>query len=220
MADYYDRLESQLADLTERGAHRPRLVTRLTPRRFSGELVAAAAVALVALVVVAVFLSTVANQRPLGQARPTAAGHNGPVTIRNFAPDSVPLPAGRMVWHHRLKRQQAGNATGIVKVYNSSPNRHQISISASGLKPNVGTDMYAVWLLPAVRNPSFVLMQPNVPVLVGVIKPRVGSGGRLEAEGTLPHAGGLRDFELLITLEPSMSTRTLGRYVLEGPIAF
>jgi hypothetical protein len=77
-----------------------------------------------------------------------------------------------------------------------------------------------VWLLPAVRNPGFVLMEPNVPVLVGVIKPRVGSDGMLAAEATLPHAGGLRDFELLITLEPSTSTRTSGRYVLEGPIAF
>ena len=83
-----------------------------------------------------------------------------------------------------------------------------------------GTDTYAVWLFPAVRNPAFVLMQPNVPILVGVIKPPVGSRGMLAAKSVLPHARGLRDFELLITLEPSTSTKTLGRYVLEGSIAF
>ncbi|MGN6167904.1 MAG: hypothetical protein ACTHQQ_06995 [Solirubrobacteraceae bacterium] len=73
MADYYDRLETQLVDSTARGAHRRRRGFALPTRRFGFELVAVAASVLIVLVVAAALLS-------IGTARHGAQHHTPPAT--------------------------------------------------------------------------------------------------------------------------------------------
>ena len=57
MADYYDRVEAQLARLTERGAHRRLRTWRLALPRVTARYLAVAASVLVVVAVGAVFLS-------------------------------------------------------------------------------------------------------------------------------------------------------------------
>jgi hypothetical protein len=216
MPDYYDRVEAQLARLTERGAHRRRRAWRPALPRVNAQVVGVAAAMLVVVAVGAAFLSAGTRQQ---LPRHLGAGANGPALIRNFSPAPTPAPSGLLVASTNLTPVEAGKSpTGKVRVYGKPPNRYEISITASGLKPNARGDAYAVWLLPVVHTPSGTY-QPHGPELVGLISPSVGRDGKLAAEGLLPQdASG--NSEILITLEPTGSTKTPGRAVLHGPIAF
>ena len=216
MADYYDRVEAQLARLTEQGAHLRRRAWRLSLPRPTAQFVGVTAGMLVVVAVGAAFLTAGTTQR---LPRHVAAGGQGPAAIRNFSPAPTPAPSGLLVASTNLTPVEAGKSpTGKVRVYGKPPNRYDILITASGLKPNARGGAYAVWLLPVVHTPSGTY-QPHGPELVGLISPSVGRDGKLAAEGLLPQdASG--NSEILITLEPTGSTKTPGRAVLHGPISF
>jgi hypothetical protein len=129
---------------------------------------------------------------------------------------------GQMVCNTSLEPPGGGKSpSGTVVVNTRPPTRYVFSIIASGLKPNVGGSVYAVWLRPAVQTTSGVyrLIRSEPPEFVGLINPSVAGDGRLAAEGLLPQdANG--DYEVLITLEPNPSAKTTGRTVLQGDIAF
>jgi hypothetical protein len=218
MASYYDRLEAQLADATERGAPR-RFASRLAVPRLRADLVAVSLALAVCAVVAAVFIGAGASHRLQGHGPVGAAGL--PV-IRNYAPGKVPALSGQMVCDGALQALGGGKSpSGTVLVNTRPPTRYVFSVTASGLTPNVGRSVYAVWLLPAVRNTagSYQLIVPHKPELLGLVDPSVGGDGKLAAEGLLPQdVGGA--YEVLITLEPSPSARRPGRTVLQGDIAF
>jgi hypothetical protein len=106
----------------------------------------------------------------------------------------------------------AGRVNGV--------DEYRFSITASGLGPNTGGSVYAVWLLQAApRNGTagtFRLLEPRRPLFLGVIEPGVGGHGRLAAEGSVP-ADLLGDDDLLlIALQPHRTAATPGRTVLRG----
>jgi hypothetical protein len=83
--------------------------------------------------------------------------------------------------------------------------------------PIAPTDVYAVWLLPAVSagGTGYQLQGSAPPQLVGVIEPPVGTDGRLRVATLLPATvNGV--FKLLITMQPRSSPRTPGTTVLQG----
>ena len=216
MADYYDRLEAQLARLTEHGVHRRRSAWRLALRRPKARFVGVTAGMLVVVAVGAAFLTAGTTQR---LPHHVAAGGTGPSSIQNFAPASAPTlaPSDLLVDSTNLTPAETGkSATGKVSVYIKPPNRYEILITASGLKPNGPGDAYAVWLVPVVHTPSGSY-QPHGPELVGLISPSVGRDGKLAAEALLPQDASSSS-EILITLQPTRSTKAPGRTVLHGPI--
>ena len=74
MSDYYDRVEAQLAALTERGAHRRRRARIALPRlRFGGEWAAVAASLLIVVVVGAAILGIRASRRQGASSKHTVA---------------------------------------------------------------------------------------------------------------------------------------------------
>jgi hypothetical protein len=220
MADYYDRLEIQLAQLTASGAHRRRPRWRWpTVPRLRLELVAVAAAVLVVVAVGVVLLSAGTSHRPSHQ--PTTVTH-GPPLIHNYYPGPVPPPSGSLVCNADL--EPPGTPPGIERArhgmliaYNKPPIEFELTITATGLKPNAGGDVYALWVLPAVSLTSGgnQVIKPERPQLLGVIKPGVGSNGKLAAQGIAP-TNAPSDLELLVTLQPHGSVKRPGRVVLSG----
>lgn len=220
MADYYDRLEIQLAQLTASGAHRRRPRWRWpTVPRLRLELVAVAAAVLVVVAVGIVLLSAGTSHRPSHQ--PTTVTH-GPPVIHNYYPGPVPPPSGSLVCNADL--EPPGTPPGIQRArhgiffaYNKPPTGTEFTVTAAGLKPNVGGDVYAVWVLAAVSLTSGgnQVIKPERPQLLGVIKPGVGSSGKLAAQGIAP-TNAPSDMELLVTLQPHGSVKRPGRVVLSG----
>ena len=213
MADYYDRVEAQLARLTERGAHRRVRTWRLALPRVTLRYFGVAASALAVVVVGAVFLTAGTTYRvphhPVG-------GSKAPATIRNFSPAPAPAPSGLLMTSTGLTPATTANSPrGKVWVYGKPPNRSEISITASGLKPTRPGDAYAVWLLHVVDTPSGPY-HPDAPKLVGLISPSVGRDGKLAAEGLVPQDANGGAYEILITLQPAGSTKAPGRIVLHG----
>lgn len=219
MSDYYDRLGSQLADLTAHGAPR-RLRLGVVVPRLRPQMLALAVGVLVVLAVGAVFLSAGSVRRPVGSTKPAAP--NGPPVIHNYAPNKAPPLNGQLVCNTDLRAVGGGKSpSGVAFVDTKPPTQFEFSIIASHLSPNARGDVYAVWLLPAVQTASgaYQLISQGRPELVGFIKPVVGRDGKLAAEGVLPRdAGG--SYELLITVERNASAKTPGRAVLEGPVSF
>ena len=226
MADYYDRLEIQLAQLTASGAHRrrPRWRWPIVPR-LTLELVAVAAAVLVVVAVGVVLLTVGTSHRPSQQ--PTTVTH-GPPVIHNYYPGPVPPPSGSLVCNADLEppgtppgiqraRHGEACARGVVIAYNKPPTGTEFTATATGLKPNAGGDVYAVWVLAAVSLPSgaYQVIKPERPQLLGVIKPGVGTNGKLAAQGVAP-ANIPSDLELLVTLQPHGSVKRPGRVVLSG----
>ncbi len=215
MADYYDRLEAQLARLTEHGVHRRRSAWRLALPRPKARFVGVTAGMLVVVAVGAAFLTAGTTQR---LPHHVAAGGTGPSSIQNVAPAPTPAPSGLLVDSTNLTPAETGKSVaGKVWVYIKPPNRYEILITASGLKPNGPGDAYAVWLVPVVHTPSGSY-QPHGPELVGLISPSVGRDGKVAAEALLPQDASSSS-EILITLQPTRSTKAPGRTVLHGPIA-
>ena len=217
MAGYYDRLEAQLADATERGAVRRRFAPRLTVPRLRADLVVVSVALAVCVAVAAVFIGVGASRRSTSHGRPSAIGLP---MIRNYAPGTVPALSGQMECNTTLHSPGGGKSpTGTMQVNTRPPTRFVFSIAASGLKPNPRGDVYAVWLVPAVQTTSgsYEVIESAKPELIGLINPSVPRDGRLAAEGLMPQAAGGAD-EVLITLESVPLAKTPGRTVLEGDI--
>jgi hypothetical protein len=221
MADYYDRLEAQLSELTVRGAHQRGPVARLAPHGFrwrpapvrirAGGAVAALAV-LVVVAVSAVFLALGTGRQAHLSHHPASPGASGAVAIHNYWPGPVPPPAGPLVCNTTLTAQPgAGKSSGTAWVYNAPPSSFELRLSASGLTPNPAGKAYAVWIVQNKYAPHSVW-------LVGIVKPPVGGDGRLAVEGLIPPA--VVGNEVLITVQSSASVTHPGRAVLEGPIGY
>ena len=211
MADYYDRVEAQLARLTERGADRRLRTWRPALPRVTARYAAVAASVLVVVGVGAVFLSAGTTHRLPGHV---AGGANAPATIRNFSP--APAPSGLLVTSTYLTPADGGKSpTGNASVYDKPPNRYELSITASGLTPTPSGDVYAVWLTQVVDTASGTY-HPHPPELVGLISPSVGRDGKLAAASLLPQDANGGAYEILITLQPAGSTEAPGRPVLRG----
>ena len=219
MIDYYDRLETQLAELTAKGAHRRRRMWRggLPPMRLG--LVAVVAAVLLVVAVGAVLLSAGTSHRPSHQV--TTVRH-GPPVVHNYYPGALPPPSGQLICNADLEPPGPRLASSAGGMAWSSPTTSlqpgtEITITATGLNPNAGGDVYAVWLLPAVSIPSggYQVIKPETPQLLGVIKPGVGSSGKLAAQGVAP--GNVPPvLELVLTRQPQGSLNRLGRIVLSG----
>ena len=213
MADYYDRVETQLARLTERGAHRRLRAWRLALPRVTARYLAVAASVLVVVGVGAVFLTAGTTHRLPGHV---AGGATAPASLRNFSPASAPAPSGLLITSTDLTPADGGKSpTGKASVYTRPPNRYELSITASGLAPNPSGDVYAVWLSQVVDTASGTY-HPHAPELVGVIRPSVGRDGKLAAESLVPQDANGGAYEILITLQPAGSTKAPGRTVLRG----
>jgi hypothetical protein len=219
MAGYYDRLEAQLADATERGAPRRRFAPRPSGPRLRTDLVAVSLALAACVVVVVVFLGLGARHRP---AEHVGTHGLGLTVIRNYAPAKLPALSGQMVCDTTLQPPGGAKSPSATMVVNTRPpTRYVFSITASGLKPNVGGSVYAVWLRPAVLTStgSYQVIKYDRPEFIGLIKPSVAGDGRVAAEGLLPQAAG-GAYEVVITLQPDPSAKTPGRTVLQGDISF
>ena len=209
MNDYYDRLEAQLAGLTERGAHRRWLARHPLVRPISADSIALGVAALLVVGIGAIFLSVRTQPRPA--ARTQHVGTNGlpPAIVHNFSPTTMPALLGNIVCRPDLQPPSGRRSpSGAARIYEYHGG-FRLWIRASGLKPNARHDAYAVWLDGG----------PKGPRLVGVIRPSVGPDGQLAAEAPLP-AGAARYFLLLITRETGAPTARPGPTVLEGFMAF
>lgn len=211
MADYYDRVEAQLARLTERGAHRRPRTWRLALPSVTARYLAVAASVLVVIAVGAVFLSAGTTHR---LPRHVAGGANAPATIRTFSP--APAPSGLLVTSTKLTPADGGKfPTGKASVYDKPPNRYELLITASGLTPTPPGDVYAVWLTQVVDTASGTY-HPHAPELIGLIRPSLVRDGRIAAESLLPQDANGGAYEILITLQPAGLTKAPGRTVLHG----
>lgn len=221
MADYYDRLEVQLAALTERGAHRRRRhVLGLPVFRILTERVALAASALIVAAVAALVLAAGASHR--APRHVPAVGGGGPAVLRNIYPAPLPPPSGRLVCDSPMTAPGGGTTpSGEAGFYAVPPTRTEMFLTARGLRPIGAGDVYAVWVLPAVQTASggYQLQSSAPPELVGVIVPSVGTDGRLRVATLLPpKVNGV--YKLLITIQPHSSIRVPGAIALQGFINF
>jgi hypothetical protein len=221
MADYYDRLEAQLAALTERGAHRHRrLVLGLPVFRILTERVALAASALIVVAVAAAVLAAGAGHH--APRHVPAVRHGGPAVLRSIYPAPLPAPPGQLVCDSPIKAPTGGTpSSGEARFYAVPPTRTEMFLTARGLRPIGAGDVYAVWVLPAVQTLSggYQLQSSAPPELVGVIAPSVGTTGRLRVATLLPQkVRGV--YKLLITVQPHTSLGAPGAIALQGFINF
>jgi hypothetical protein len=188
--------------------------------RLRADIVAFAIAILVVVVVGAVFLG-------VGGERTEHVGsrHGGPPVIRNFSPGGPPALFGQIVCNAELMRPgvppgSRGSPTGRFQANAgevNGVNKYPFSITATGLEPTTGGEVYGVWLLPAMRTivGTYQLLEPHRPQLLGVIEPGVARDGRLAAQGLVPPAE-LGTYLLVITLQSQASLAAPGRTVLEG----
>lgn len=205
MADFYDRLEAQLADATERGVSRRRVAVRWTVPRLRADLVAVALAVAVTVLVAAAFIGIGASDRNRQRA---ASVTNGLPVLRNYPTGKLPPLPGQMVCNTTLSAPGgAKSPSATAQINNLPPTRYVLRIRASGLKPNVNGSVYEVWI-----------EQGQTAMFIGVIDPVVGRDGTFAAQGLLPQdaSGG----ELVVTEQPTASAKTPGRTVLKGPISF
>jgi hypothetical protein len=222
MAGYYDQLEAQLADATERLALRGRFARRLpsplSPPWLRVDVLAVSASVAVAVIVAVVFIAAGGKHAPVP---PVAAGAGGPPVIRNYAPAPAPPLAGQLVCDSALlppgRRRHPSN--GVAVVHTGLPNRYVFSITAGGLKPAPPGYVDAFWIQPelTVLPGGYELVPHSKAELVGVIQPAVGAGGGLAAEGLLPPVM-VSAYRLTITLQPASSTTAPGKTLLEGHV--
>lgn len=221
MAGFYDQLEAQLADATERFASRGSLARRLPPRlsaaRLRIDVLAVSAAAVVAAIVALVFIAAGGKHGPVPPS-PTGAG--APTVIRNYAPAPAPPLGGQLVCDSALLPPGRHHpSSGVAIVHTGAANRYGFSITAGGLKPMPPGYVYAFWIQPelTILSGGYELVPHSRPELVGVIEPTVGAGGGLAAEGLLPPIAPSA-YRLTITLQPSSSTTAPGKTELEGHV--
>ncbi len=222
MLDYYDRLEAQLAELTQNGAHRrARGWLRLPRVRVRAGVLALAASMLVVVAVSAAVLGTRAahhNPRPRPAVR---HGTSGPSVLRNIYPARLPTPSGALVCETPLTIPgRRTPAKGEARFYSDPPTSTEMFLTATGLRKADAGNTYAVWLLPAVQTLSggYVLQNSAPPQLLGVIQPSVAGNGRLTIASRLPEGSGV--YKLLVTVQPRTSLLAPGSIVLQGFINF
>jgi DNA-binding beta-propeller fold protein YncE len=190
------------------------------------ELIAATLSLVVVIGVGAVVLGTGGEHRRPPSA--TVVGGHGPRVLRNLAPASVPRLAGQIVCNADLARPGAipglgGSPNGVVVVSAAvihGINEAPFSISASGLAPLAGAQIYAVWLSPAVRgiSGSYTVLKPPEPRLLGVVAPGVGPDGKFAVTGVLPAADVNGTYLVQITRQPRSALQAPGHAVLAvGP---
>jgi hypothetical protein len=219
MPGYYDRLEGQLVEATQRGL-RHRLLAR--PRRMPRlrtEWLAVTVSLAVCVVVALVFVGVGGRQRSSARLHVSGAGL---AVIRDYAPGNLPPLSGQMVCDTTLKAPSgAGSPSGTVVVNAESPAGFVFSVRAAGLERATGTSVYAVWIVPAVNTTlsGYQLTGGAVPEFVGVIRPSVGGGGMLAAEGRLPRDA-TGTYQIRLTLQNRPSATAQGRTVLKGFISF
>jgi hypothetical protein len=225
-----------------RGGHRPHVRRRFVGVRIRFDVVAIALSILVVVGVGTAFL-TIGSKPPHRPAMPhQAVGTKGPPVIRNFSPHPPPaLPGqtactaeltrpgvspGGVFWPSVCQFQPLGGAGSPNGTFHASTGKvngvsaYRFLITASGLGPNNGRSMYAVWLLQAAPRygtaGTFRLLEPQTPQLLGVIEPGVAHDGTLAAEGSVPAELLGSDYLLLITLQHHTTATTPGRTVLRG----
>jgi hypothetical protein len=223
MADYYARLESQLVAATKRGAHRRRwLPFRLPALAVRVELAAVAASALIVAVVVATVLIVGAGRHGSRVAPAVPHGPGGAAVFRNVYPAPLPAAPGALVCESPLRLPGNGRSGhGEARFYARPPTRYELFLTASGLRPIPSRQIYAVWVLPAVRTLSggYQLMGSATPELLGVVEPSVGPAGRLTVAAVLPRAlNGA--YKMLLTVQPRSSLSGPDGVVLSGFIDF
>jgi hypothetical protein len=222
MLDYYDRLEAQLAELTQHGAHRrARGRLRLPRVRVRAGVLALAVSVLVVVGVAAAVLGTRVAQH-IPRPRP-AVGHGtgGPAVLRNIYPARLPAPSGPLVCETPLTMPgRRASAKGEARFYSDPPTSTDMFLTATGLREAHAGNMYAIWLLPAVQTLSggYVLQNSAPPQLLGVIQPPVAGNGRLTIASALSAGSGV--YKLLVTVQPRASLRAPGSVVLQGFINF
>jgi hypothetical protein len=220
MADYYDRLEDQLARATARGVPRRRLVApRLRrPRPRWQWLGAAAAVA----VCVVVSLAVVFGARSAHHNRSALAldhHHTQLPVIRNYAPGPVPPLGGQLYCDATFRPPRGkGSAKATMVVHTGTGASYVYSLTGRGLKPAPAGESYEVWAIPETNGAfgGYQLQRGVAPTRLGVITPPIAADGLLAARGAIP----LRfsgTYRILITVQPR-SAKSPGRVVLRGDV--
>ena len=219
MANYYDRLESQLARATERAPARRRFGRRPRVSGLRADWLVAALAGAVAVAVAAAFIGIGGHRRPVASHGVTGGGLS---IVHNYLGGRLPALGGQLVCATNLEPPDAGKSpSGTATINNRPPTSYAFSVNASGLQANVGHNAYAVWLSPAVQtlSGSYTPMTGEAPLFVGIVRPGVGRNGRLRLQGLLPEqANGA--YRFVVTLQPHPSATKLGRIILEGFIAF
>lgn len=223
MADYYDRLETQLAELTARGAHRRRRLSVVPPRiSIRGEFVAVAATALIVIAVAAAVLGTRGGHHRSHPVPPVSKTAHEPTVLRNVYPAALPAPSGQLICESPLTAPRGrGSASGEVRFYSAPPTSTEMFLTARGLRHISSKQRYAVWLLPASSTLSggYVLQHGATPQLLGVIEPPAGASGRAAVRAVLS-ASVQGPYEFLVTLQSHPSARGPGVTVLRGDVNF
>ncbi len=180
---------------------------------------------LVVLVVGAVVLSVGGRghaPRPAGHRVPRTSG---PPVIRNYSPGTPPPLRGQPHTADLAKPGAipglGGSPSGILTTTASvvnGVNTFPFTITAHGLPPTTHGNVYAMWLVPAVKTASgaYVLVTPIRARLLGVIRPGVGRDGQLAAAGHEPPDVTGSSELVLLTLQPGASVAKPGRTVLRG----
>jgi len=219
MADYYDRLEDQLARATARGVPRRRLAARLgLPRPRWQWLGAAAAVAVCAAVSLAVIVGLHSGHQHRSAVTPNHHHAQVPV-IRNYAPGPVPPLGGQLFCDATFRPPRGeGSAKATIVVHTGTRGSYVYSLTGKGLKPAPAGESYEVWTIPEVHLVSggYQLQRGVAPTRLGVIAPPVAADGLLAASGTIPtsYSGSYR---VLITVQ-RRSAKSPGRIVLRGDV--
>lgn len=222
MADYYDRLEAQLATLTERGAHRrrrPRIALRAS--RFRFELIAVAASVLVVVVVAAAILSIGTARHPAHHPHPVTHTSASRVLLNQY-PARLPAPSGRFICESPIHPLRGGRPShGMVRFYSAPPTSTEMFLTATGLRQPKGRDFYAVWVYPAVMtvSSSYQLQSSHRPQLVGVIESPSGVTAHLTIAHRLAQTFN-GAYKVVISLQPRGSLRAPGPIALAGFIDF
>jgi hypothetical protein len=189
MADYYDRLEDQLARATARGVPRRWLVVRLRLPRPRWQLLGAvAAVAVCVAVSLAVIVGVHSEHHNRSAVAPDRRHVQLPV-IRNYAPAKVPPLGGQLFCDATLKPPRGQrSATATMIVHTGPAGSYVYSLTSRALKPAPAGESYEVWTIPEANETlgGYQLQRGVAPTRLGVIEPPVAADGLLAARGTIP----------------------------------
>jgi hypothetical protein len=103
-------------------------------------------------------------------------------------------------------------------VYNKPRTQFQLRISVTGLRPTPAGDAYAVWLRPEVGLTSggYQLVPCAKPILLGVIRPPVGTDGKLKAVAVTSRGFTNGAHRMLLTLQSARELKAPHRVVVQG----
>jgi hypothetical protein len=221
MADYYDRLEEQLARATVRGVPRRRLVNKRPdlPRPRTQWLGVAAAVAVCVAVSLAVIIGIHSGQHNRSAVVPDHHHHSQPPVIRNYAPGKVPALGGQLYCDATFAPPRGkGSAKATMIVHTGTGASYVYSLTGRGLEPTPAGESYEVWAVPEIPGAlgGYQLQRGVAPTRLGVIAPTVGADGLLAARGTIPLSFS-GSYRVLITVQPR-SAKLPGHVVLRGDV--